>query len=386
MPADESTCTSAPRPSYVHTFSRPTIELFEAALPTLKEESRQCIENLLRYRAPRPQIKFPRSQSAAVLVPLFIGRAGDLYVLLSRRSASLRQYAGDTALPGGKVDPEDITIEDTARREAFEEIGLAPDRERVPLLCVMEPYLAGNKMVVTPVVVLILDKTMQPNLNESEVTSIFSQPLASFLASSFPFPPNRVADPSTPYHTTMELAWSGGGTIRIHRFLTGRETDGVKPVFGLTAGILIYVAAWGYGRAPDFEYQSPNAPTQAQQIASALLAPSNPLRLACEREAIDANMMASFVLHTPKESNSEPGIIEWDRIGQDWRGLTEGLISKHVDVIKEEMHTDAHERQDMHKERRERHREVDEGVKSGESEAAGRRTGLNVRKEGNAKL
>lgn len=39
-----------------------------------------------------------------------------------RRSDSLRTYAGDTSLPGGKVDPEDRSIEDTARREAFEEV------------------------------------------------------------------------------------------------------------------------------------------------------------------------------------------------------------------------------------------------------------------------
>jgi hypothetical protein len=44
----------------------------------------RCIENLLSYRARRTQVKFPRSQSAAVLVPLFIGRVGDLYVILSR--------------------------------------------------------------------------------------------------------------------------------------------------------------------------------------------------------------------------------------------------------------------------------------------------------------
>jgi hypothetical protein len=44
----------------------------------------RCIENLWSYRARCTQAKFPRSQSAAVLVPLFIGRAGDLYVLLSR--------------------------------------------------------------------------------------------------------------------------------------------------------------------------------------------------------------------------------------------------------------------------------------------------------------
>lgn len=30
------------------------------------------------------------------------------------RSANLRSYAGDTSLPGGKVDLEDRTIEETA--------------------------------------------------------------------------------------------------------------------------------------------------------------------------------------------------------------------------------------------------------------------------------
>lgn len=385
MPADKS--GSAPCQPRILTFSKPTVELFEAALPTLKEESRQCIENLLSYRARCTQVKFPRSQSAAVLVPLFIGRAGDLYVLLSRRSASLRQYAGDTALPGGKVDPQDITAEDTARREAFEEIGLIPDRERVPLLCVMEPFLAGNQMVVTPVVVLILDKTMQPSLNESEVTSIFSQPLASFLVSSFPFHPYRVPDPSMPYHTTIEWEWSRGGRIRMHRFLTGREADGVKPVFGLTASILIHIAVWGYRRAPDFEFQPPNAPTQAQQIARALLTPSNPLRLACECEGIDANMMAAFILHTLQELNSGPGMIEWDKSGQDWRPPTEGPIPQRIgNITKQDKHNNAHEHQDVYKERQEPHWKVGDDVEPGESEDAGQRRGQNKRKDGDAKL
>ncbi|KAG2142798.1 NUDIX hydrolase domain-like protein [Suillus bovinus] len=380
MPTDDS--ESARQPYYIGTFSKPTVELFEAALPTMKEESRQCIENLSSYRARHMQVKFPRSQSAAVLVPLFIGRAGDLYVLLSRRSASLRQYAGDTALPGGKVEPQDNTIEDTARREAFEEIGLIPDRERVPLLCVMEPFLSGNQTVVTPVVVLVLDKTVQPSLNESEVTSIFSQPLASFLVSSFPFHPYRVPDPLIPYHTTMEWEWGGGGPVRLHSFLTGREADGVKPVFGLTASILIYIAVWGYRRAPDFEFQPSNAPTQAQQIACALLMPSNRLRLACEREGIDANVMAESCLHALQ--NSVPGMIEWDKSGKDWKRLTEGptRIPQGINVIKQEIHDNVHEHQDIHKREQERHCEVGDG----ERKDTGRRSGRNERKDCDAKL
>jgi hypothetical protein len=38
-------------------------------------------------------------------------------ILCSRRSATLRTYAGDTSLPGGKVDLEDRTWEDTAVRD-----------------------------------------------------------------------------------------------------------------------------------------------------------------------------------------------------------------------------------------------------------------------------
>jgi coenzyme A diphosphatase NUDT7 len=37
---------------------------------------------------------------------------------------TLRTYAGDTSLPGGKYEPDDRTLEDTARREAYEEVRL----------------------------------------------------------------------------------------------------------------------------------------------------------------------------------------------------------------------------------------------------------------------
>ena len=35
-------------------------------------------------------------------------------MLYYSRASTLRSYAGDTALPGGKVDPDDESIEDTA--------------------------------------------------------------------------------------------------------------------------------------------------------------------------------------------------------------------------------------------------------------------------------
>lgn len=144
------------------------------------------------------------------------------------------------------------------------------DKQRVPLLCVIEPFLAGGNLVVTPVVVLVLDNTIRPILNEAEVASLFSHPLAAFLSEDAPF---RIApDAPTAYHTYTDMrdwvpagppgcpAPGGERPFRMHRFLTGREasgSDAIKPVFGLTAAILIRAATIGYGRAPAFAVCAP---------------------------------------------------------------------------------------------------------------------------------
>ncbi|KAI0355435.1 hypothetical protein OH77DRAFT_1424933 [Trametes cingulata] len=251
-------------------FHRPQFDVNKASIPELTPESRRCIQTLAAYRPPKSPLRYPKSRSAAVLVALFVGRMGDLYVLLSRRASSLRTYAGDTALPGGKWEPRDKSIEWTARREAFEEIGLPLDYKKVPLLCVLDPFLAGNRLIVTPVVVLILDKTLRPILNRAEVTSLFSHPLASFLHSDPPF----ALEPEMlelKYHTYVDIDSNTiPGKIRMHTFLTGREAGGTKPIFGLTAAILIKVATIGYGREPDFEPYAPGQPTTQQRIAHAL--------------------------------------------------------------------------------------------------------------------
>ncbi|KAH8092516.1 NUDIX hydrolase domain-like protein [Cristinia sonorae] len=249
-------------------FHRPLDENY--SLTNLKSESRLCLTNLANYAAPKTNLRFPKSRSAAVLVALFIGRSGDLHVLLSRRASSLRSYAGDTSLPGGKWEHGDKTLEHTARREAFEEIGLPVDRRKVPLLCTLEPFLSGNQLIVTPIVVLVLDKTIQPILNESEVHSLFSHPLISFLSSK----PPVASDPDTDddeYHAYVDINWTGfTDKVRMHRFLTGREAGGTKPIFGLTASILIRVATIGYRLAPEYELTAPGQPSNLERIEYAL--------------------------------------------------------------------------------------------------------------------
>jgi 8-oxo-dGTP pyrophosphatase MutT (NUDIX family) len=68
-----------------------------------------------------------------VLVPLYLApTTEEPHVVLTKRRADLRRHAGEIAFPGGRRDPADPTLEDTALREAEEEIGLA--RGEVTLL------------------------------------------------------------------------------------------------------------------------------------------------------------------------------------------------------------------------------------------------------------
>jgi 8-oxo-dGTP pyrophosphatase MutT (NUDIX family) len=68
---------------------------------------------------------FPDARLSAVLVALADGDRG-AEVLLTRRSMDLRHHRGEISFPGGRVDPGETPI-DAARREAMEEVALAPE-------------------------------------------------------------------------------------------------------------------------------------------------------------------------------------------------------------------------------------------------------------------
>lgn len=84
----------------------------------------------------------------------------------------MRSYSGDVALPGGRLDDTDESIEYCARREAWEEVGIPIDPVRVRLLTLLPPFHSRlSNLVVTPVVVLLTDLTLQVSL--SSLLTIF---------------------------------------------------------------------------------------------------------------------------------------------------------------------------------------------------------------------
>lgn len=73
----------------------------------------------------RVDADFSGVRPSAVLVVLADDDAGDAGVLLTRRSAALRNHSGEMSFPGGRIDGGE-TAEEAALREAHEEVGLDP--------------------------------------------------------------------------------------------------------------------------------------------------------------------------------------------------------------------------------------------------------------------
>ncbi len=66
---------------------------------------------------------------AAVLVPLFL-RAGEPWVLLTRRTEQLKKHSGEISFPGGGAEEGDVDFWQTALRETEEEVGILAEDVR----------------------------------------------------------------------------------------------------------------------------------------------------------------------------------------------------------------------------------------------------------------
>ena len=114
---------------------------------------------------------------AAVLVPL-VTRAEGLTVLLTQRSADLPDHAGQISFPGGRVEPEDGSVDIAALRETEEEVGLP--RAHVTLLGRLADYETVTGYRVTPVVGWV-EPPFPVTPDPTEVADVFEVPLAFLL-------------------------------------------------------------------------------------------------------------------------------------------------------------------------------------------------------------
>lgn len=123
-----------------------------------------------------PGVELPENRvlrPAAVLIAIENVLA-EPRIILTQRASTLKHHAGQVAFPGGKRDEVDASLEETALREADEEIGLRP--ENVQILGCLPTHETVTGFSVTPVLGIVRDRfALKPDNNE--VAEVFSAPL-----------------------------------------------------------------------------------------------------------------------------------------------------------------------------------------------------------------
>ena len=111
-------------------------------------------------------------------MPLLLGvEEHQALAVFTRRRADLRRHAGEISFPGGRRDPDDVDLRQTALREAEEEIGLAPDA--VQLIGELTPtstFVTGY--IIHPFVGLV-PAAQRWRLSPLEVDEVIELPLSA---------------------------------------------------------------------------------------------------------------------------------------------------------------------------------------------------------------
>ena len=154
---------------------------------------------------------------AAVLLPLILRE--EPHVLLTQRTDNLARHAGQVAFPGGRADPTDISLVETALRETQEETGIEP--AFVTVVGFLDAYETGTGYAILPVVGCLAEG-FAIKAQEHEVAAIFEVPLSFLL------------DPANRVKQTREFQ----GTQRSFYSFTYND----RYIWGATAAMLINFA------------------------------------------------------------------------------------------------------------------------------------------------
>ena len=137
-------------------------------------------------------------------------------VVFTQRTAHLPDHAGQVSFPGGRCDADDCSPEETALREAEEEVGIEP--ARVEVLGRLPEYRTSTGYSVTPVVGWA-EPPLEFRPDPREVEAVFEVPLAFLL---------------DPRNHRYESAFHRG---RLRRFWA--MPYGERYIWGATAGMLV---------------------------------------------------------------------------------------------------------------------------------------------------
>jgi 8-oxo-dGTP pyrophosphatase MutT (NUDIX family) len=146
----------------------------KAVLPMGAELRSAITANLSRF----PRVEAPADGLKVASVAVCVVLQQEVPALLiTRRAPTLRNHAGQWALPGGRHDAGESAV-DAALRELREETGVAVAPSAV--LGLLDDYVTRSGYLMTPVVVWGGPVSRGMSGPESEVAQIHVIPLADF--------------------------------------------------------------------------------------------------------------------------------------------------------------------------------------------------------------
>ncbi len=177
-------------------------------------------------RRTRRRVKLPNFRESAVLVLIVDvqapsaglpadARPPEPELLFIVRTTSLPTHAGQIAFPGGKREPSDPTLTETALRETTEEVGIPAAAIRV--LGILDDVPTPMGFVITPVVG-VLRGPLALQIHEGEVAATFTAALRHL--------------PAT-YRSAGQADWQG------HRYTMHEFLFGEYRIWGATAAIAL---------------------------------------------------------------------------------------------------------------------------------------------------
>ncbi|MBM2804180.1 MAG: CoA pyrophosphatase [Deltaproteobacteria bacterium] len=112
---------------------------------------------------------------SAVVIPVYRSREGELHIVMILRNPG-GVHGGQIAFPGGKHDPADETMLDTALRELREELGLIVPREDILAELPMEQTRTTGYRVFPYVARIAVPEQWQ--IAEREIAELFDVKLS----------------------------------------------------------------------------------------------------------------------------------------------------------------------------------------------------------------
>lgn len=140
----------------------------------------------LRLKYDKQKILAKNPKKAAVLALFYPNKRNETSILLTQRASYKGTHSAQISFPGGKVEKTDKNLQETALREAFEEVGI--QKEDVTVIREMtDVYIPPSNFLATPFIAYanaepkylinhevdsIIEITVNDLLSESSITSI----------------------------------------------------------------------------------------------------------------------------------------------------------------------------------------------------------------------